>query len=180
MSSESQTITEQTAASEHSPKPGLFSPDVSMMLLTWVTFFALLAILYKFAWKPILTALDNREEMIRRSVEDAEKIRLQLAKASEDCKKLLDEAQDKAKTIVDQSRKAAVEAAKVIDQKTRDEVQILLENATSEIKAAKEKAQAELREESVQIAINLAGKIVQENFDNNKNREFVNRLLKQL
>ena len=51
------------------------TPDVTMIVLTWATFFTLFFVLYKFAWKPILTALDNREESIRRSVEEVQKIK---------------------------------------------------------------------------------------------------------
>ena len=159
---------------------GVFKPEVQVLFLTWVTFFIVLVILYKSAWKPILQALDNREEGIRRAVDEAEKTRAEYEKIEETRKKLISEAQDKAKEIVEQSRKAAVNAAKVIEQKTKEQADILLENAQREIRTEQEKANALLREESARIAVALAGKIIEENLDNERNQKFVNRLIKEI
>ena len=158
----------------------LFKPEVQVLFLTWVTFFILLVILYKFAWKPILQALDAREEGIRRAVDEAEKIRTEFEKIDEARKKVLTEAQDKAKELIDESRKAAVNAAKVIEQKTKEQAEIVLANAQREIKSEQEKAVALLREESARIAVVLAGKIIEENLDSDRNEKLVNRLIKEI
>ena len=158
----------------------IFTPEVSMMVLTWITFFILLAILHKFAWKPILTALDQREEMIRRCVEDAKKTKEELAKISDTRERIVKESEAKAKEIIEQSRKAAREAAKVIEEKTKQEVQILLENANREILSAQEKAIFWLKEKSADMAVILASKVLQENLDNEKNRSLVDKLVKEI
>ncbi len=158
----------------------IFSPEVQVVILTWVTFFIVLAILYKFTWKPILTALNAREEYIRRSLEEADAARSEMAKVTEKCNQLVAQADQKAKEIVAQARKGAYEAAKTIEQKAREETQILLENAQREINAQTEKAQAILRTESVEIAVALASKIIEENLDTEKNRKLVNELIKKL
>src|SRR3989338_6981850 len=128
----------QSAQIDIAPHPEggspLFSPDVGMVILTWVTFFLLLAVLYKFAWKPILNALDKREEFIRRSIEEADRIKDELAKIYQTRQLIVQEAEREGKDLVAASRKAAVEAAKVIEGRARDEAQILLENAKREIK----------------------------------------------
>jgi len=160
--------------------PGLFSPDVTMVLLTWVTFFLLLAILNKVAWKPILQLLDEREKSIRESLENADKIKVEMANLQETRDEVLAKAELKSKESIEQSRKAAVEAAKVIEHKAREEAKILLENAQREIKAETENAQAALREESSRIAIELAGKLIEENLDTEKNHELINRITKEL
>lgn len=158
----------------------LINPEVQVVFLTWVTFFILLAILYKFAWKPILQSLDEREARIRRAVEEAEKTRDEYEKIEEARKRVISEAQEKAKEIVEQSRKAAINAAKVIEQKTKEQADIVLENAQREIKHEQEKAIASLREESAKVAIALAAKILDENLDNERNQRLVNRLIKEI
>jgi len=180
MAEHSETIEVPSAPSEAHAKGEFLTPDVSMILLTWVTFFSLLAILYRFAWKPILAGLEEREERIRLAVEDAQKAKEELAKINATRQQILSEADEKAREIVAQSRKAAMEASQIIEQKTKDDLQILLENAQFEIKAAQEKAEALLREESARIAVALAGKIIQENLDTSKNRQFVDRLIKEI
>ena len=155
-------------------------PHVTMLILTWIVFFALLAVLQKFAWKPILTALDKREEDIRKAVEHAEQIKNELAQIEQKRSEVLTEAAHKAKEIVDQSRKAAIEAANTIQQKAREESKILLENAQREIKESVEKARADLREETAHMVVNLAGKLIQENLDKEKIQKLVSQLIKQI
>ncbi|MFA5060059.1 MAG: F0F1 ATP synthase subunit B [Candidatus Omnitrophota bacterium] len=167
-----------SGAAEHAP--GVFTPDVMMAVLTWVTFFALLLVLYKFAWKPILNALESREELIRRSVENAEKANRQLADIEKSRDEIIAQAHEKAKDVVDQARKAAIEAAGVIQQKTRDDAHIILENARREINAEKEKAQAELKSTSAHIAVQLAEKLINENLDSEKNQKIVRDFIKDI
>ncbi len=169
-------------AKEHSAQnsPGVLSPDVSMVILTWVVFFLLLAVLYKYAWKPILAALDAREKFIRESVGKADQIRQELERVEAARKDILREAEQKSKEIIEHSRKAALEAAKVINEKARKEAQIIVENAQREIKEEVEKARADLRTESARIAVELAGRIIEENMDTEKNRKFINQVMKNI
>ena len=176
----STSVEVKTESREANHQPSFFNPEVQVLFLTWVTFFILLAILYKFAWKPILTGLEDREEGIRKAVDEAEKTHAEYQKIEETRKRLVAEAQDKGKEIIDQSRKAAINAAKVIEQKSKEQVEIVLENAQREIRSEKEKADALLREESAKIAVALAGKIIEENLDNERNQKLINRLIKEI
>ena len=151
-----------------------------MVLLTWVTFFLLLAVLYKYAWKPILKSLDEREESIRKSIEDVDRIKSEMEKIDEKCNQLLAQAQGKSTKIIDQSRKAARDAANIIEDKARGEAQISIENALRDIKQEAQKAQMRLRDESAQIAVDLAGKLIEENMSTDKNRKLIDRFIKDI
>ena len=179
MDSEVLTAETRQPQGEHQD-PGFLTPDISLMLLTWFTFFLLLAILYKFAWKPILKALDAREEFIRSSLADAQKTKDELAKINETRRQLIGEADIKAKEIVSQAKKAAVETARIIEQQAREETKIILENARREIKEEKEKAESDLKKVSAEIAIELARKLIEENLDDEKNRKLINRMMKDI
>ena len=156
-----------------------FSPDATMLILTWVTFFLLLAVLHKFAWKPILAALDQREKDIQKSVENADKLKEELANMENRIKQKMAEAEDQGKRIIEESKKAAGEAARHIQSMAKEESKILLENARQEINEEKEKAQADLRLESAEIAVKLAEKILEENLDKEKNKRIINEYLKE-
>lgn len=156
----------------------LFKPDALIMGLTWLTFLLTTVVLYKVAWKPILAALDKREADIRQSLEDAQKHRDALAQLDERRQQVIAEADAKAKELVTQARQAALEAAAVIENKAREEAQILLGNAQREINAAQEKALADLRHESADLAIGLSRKIIGESLDEKKSRDLVDRLIK--
>lgn len=169
--------------SEHAPEhheTGFFSPDMSMVLLTWITFFLLLAVLYKYAWKPILNILDTREESIRKSLEDVDHIKNELENLDAKCSQRITEAETKATEVIDQSRKAAKEAAAIIEHKAREEARISLENALRDIKEETQKAKVQLREESAQIAVGLAGKLIEENISIEKNRSLIKKFIKDI
>ena len=157
---------------------GILSPDVSMLILTWVTFAILLSILYKFAWKPILMALDAREESIRKSLDDAQKARDELARVNDQSRQIISEADQKAKEIVERSRRAATEAAQAIERKAKEEVTILMTNAETEITAMQKKAQMALRQESIDLAVSLAGKLIREKMDSAKEQKLIDQLIK--
>ena len=159
---------------------GLLSPDLNMFLLTLFTFFALLAVLYKFAWKPILNALDQREESIRKSLEEAKHIQEELAKIDGKRKQMLAEAEMQAKDILAQSRRGATEASRIIHEKAKEEAHILLENIRREIKEETEKAQAVLRKESASIAVTLASKLIEKNLDEEENRKLIDQFIREL
>lgn len=158
----------------------ILSPDAGMMILTWVTFLILLTILHKFAWRPILSLLDKREEDLRKAVTHADQLKDELAKIQQKHDKIIAEADQKAQGIVEQSRKAAIEAADIIRRKAKEDAQISLENALRDIKDEKENALAVLRDESARIAVLLAGKLIEENLDDDKNRRLVTQIIKKI
>lgn len=158
----------------------LLSPDARMLVLTWVTFILLLTVLYKFAWKPILKALDEREALIRKAVDEAEKTREELARVHATRQEMIMEAERKAKEIVREARQAALEASRVIEHKAKEEAQILLKNARRDIRGETEKAQIILRKESAAIAVALAGKLIEKNLDDEDNHRLVNEAIQRI
>ncbi len=158
----------------------ILAPDLLMVVLTWVTFFALLFILKKFAWKPILQGLKNREDYIRKSLEDADAAKAQLAQVETTRNQILNEARSQALQIVDDSRKSAAALAHEIEAKAKLNAQDIVNNAKAQIEGERQRLIEALKKQSVGIAISLAGKILKENTDTQKNRDLVNEAVKQL
>jgi F-type H+-transporting ATPase subunit b len=169
-----------TGTPGHHYQTDLTNINTSMVVFTWVSFFLVLAILHKFAWKPILAGLDRREAAIRKSVEEAERIRREMERLHRTSLEMTRQAQAKARAIIEESRRAAREAARNIEEKAKEQSRIFVENARREITEAREKAWAELRAESAELAITLAGKILEENLDDQKNRRLVDEFIKTL
>ncbi len=169
----------QTTASS-SGANALFVPETQILLLTWITFFILLAILKKFAWKPILQNLDAREQNIRKAVEEAAKTREEYKLLDEKRHKILSDADANAKEFMNQARQTALKAAKVIEERVAQEAVIMVENAHREIDAEQEKAAVYLREKSADTAVQLATKILQEKLDTKNHKELVDRLIEEI
>lgn len=160
--------------------PNLLMPETLMVILTWVTFFILLFILQKFAWKPILEGLKKREDYIRKSLSDADLIKEQLAQMEAAKVKIFDEAKTQANMIIEQSRKTGNELANQIEQKAKKNAEEIIVNAHQEIQGERERVRQALKKESVQTAVILAEKILKENLDSEKNRNLINQAIKDL
>jgi F-type H+-transporting ATPase subunit b len=166
-----------TAESQH---PGILSPDTTLVILTWVSFFALLVILHRFAWKPILEGLKQREDYIRKSLDDADKINTQLAEVNAAKERILDEAKQKANQIIEQSRKTGNELAGQIEQRAKKNAEEIISSAHQEIEGERERVRNALKKESAQTAVSLAEKILKENLDTEKNRNLINQAIKDI
>ena len=151
-----------------------------MVVWTWVVFAIMLFVLYKVAWKPILARLDEREKDIQDSIDHANQLREELAGIEAVRTKTIAEADEKAKAILDAARKGAQEQARIIETKAREEAQIMVENAKREIDNSRAKAEDALRTESAAWARELAGRLLDANLDDEKNRALTDKLIQEL
>ncbi|MBT8386665.1 MAG: F0F1 ATP synthase subunit B [Ignavibacteria bacterium] len=156
--------------------------DVNPGLIIWtiVTFLILLIILKKVAWKPILSALDQREKDIKDSLEKAEK-------AKEDAQRILDEnqanlakAEEESKKIIEQSRSYAENLKEQMLKESKEQSKKIIEDAAEEIDRKKDSAFEELKDEVAKIAVNAAEKIMKQNLDADKNKHIVDSYLKDV
>jgi len=163
-----------------SQQPGMLSPDTTLVILTWISFFALALILHKFAWKPILIGLKQREDYIRKSLDDADKIKDQLVEVEAAKGKILDEAKQRGNAIIEQSRKMGNDLAVQIEQRAKKNAEEIVSSAHQEIEGERERVRNALKKESAQTAVSLAEKILKENLDTKKNRDLINQAIKEI
>ena len=159
---------------------GILDIETIMALLLWATFFVVLFVLQKFAWKPILAGLKQRENDIRKSIENADKIKAELAAVEASKARILDEAKDKANVIIEQSRKMGNELAAQIEQRAKKNAEDIISSAHQEIEGERERVRSALKKESVQTAVSLAEKILKENLDPEKNRKLIDQAMKDV
>lgn len=179
----SQTMEVPSHGAGHETSAGsdqIMKPDVAIVALTWITFLIMTAILYKVAWKPILKALDLREDSIRKALEDAEKARAETAAADEKRKAMIADAEAKSRALLAEARVAAEETTRAIETRARDEAKGLVNDARREITTATEKARLELRKETAELALSLAAKCIGKNMDSSANRDLVRELMKEM
>lgn len=161
-------------------KPDIFTPDAVMLVLTWVTFFGLLIILQKFAWKPILAGLHKREEFIRDSLTKADQINVQWADVEIQKNKIIQEARLTAKGIIDESREKAQQSIHKAHETAQKEAEEIICNARQEMAGEQERLRAVLKKESASIAVILASKLIRENLDEAKSSRLVEHYIKEL
>lgn len=173
----------QTAVAEVPSSPAPAEPprgemDVSgrMVILTWISFLLAAYLLYKLAWKPILAALEKREEMIRKSLQDVEFAKRQVEMLQAKQKQIIADADRQAREILDQGRQAAQTLAAQAETRAREEARETVAAAAREIQEARERAVRDLRRESADLAIALAEKLVRRNLDSESQRELMRKL----
>jgi F-type H+-transporting ATPase subunit b len=159
---------------------GLFAVDPGLAVWTILVFLMVLWILGRYAWKPILGALDAREGGIRNSIDQATAMRDEAAELLEEHRKQLADARRQAQEIVAEGRSAAERLGREIQDKARQEGDRIVERARGEIEREKDAALAQIREESVELALAAASHILRERLTDEKDRALVKGFLSEL
>ncbi|MBK7258885.1 MAG: F0F1 ATP synthase subunit B [Ignavibacteriae bacterium] len=156
--------------------------DINPGLILWtiLTFVIVLVILRRTAWKPLLTALKEREDSIRTSLHDAEEARNQAQKLLDENKKLMATAETQSQKIIKEGRDMAERLKAEILEKANASSQQMVLQAREEIQREKESALTQLRSEVADLAITAAGKILDANLDPAKQRAIVDAAIRDI
>jgi len=158
----------------------LVQPDPGLYIWTIITFLVLLGLLAKFAWRPLLEALDNRQSSIRKALDDAQKAKQELQNIHAESAKLLAQARSEAAEIVSRSRSDADRFREEMKQKARDEAAALMRNAERQIEMETSRALQQIRHEAVDLSVGIASKLLQRNVSKEDNERLIEETFKQL
>jgi F-type H+-transporting ATPase subunit b len=158
----------------------LVQPDPGLFIWTIVTFLVLLTLLAKFAWRPLLLALDSRQERIRKALEDAERARQELERLQQESAKMMQQARVEAESIVTQTRADAERLREELKRKAKDEADNILRNAQQQIQLQTRQAIQQIRHEVADIAVLLASKLLERNLAKEDNARLIDETLKQI
>ncbi len=153
--------------------------EINPGLVVWttVTFILLLIILKKVAWKPLLDALEKREEHIRTSIVRAEQAKKEAENLLEQHRKQIAEIKTEAQKIIDEGREQANKLKSEIENSAKQQARLMINQATQEIDEKKEAALSQLRNEVAGLAVLAAEKILDETLDATKHRRVVDDVL---
>lgn len=141
----------------------LVAVDPGLYFWTTFTFLSLVWLLKKFAWGPLLQALEERRATIEKSVEDAKKATAELQRVQEESARLLSEARTEAAGIVTRSRADADRFREEMRKKAAEDAQVIVKNAEKEIQLETARAVAQLRTEAVDLSVAIASKLLRKN-----------------
>jgi len=171
------TATPALANEAEAPKAGLLSPVGGLMFWTLLVFAVLFFILSKFAFKPILAAVEGREKDLRDAMEQAKADRDAAAALMGEQKRQLDAARAEAQKIITDGRATAEKMRADLLEQTRAQQGEMLERAKRDIESEKLAAIDEMRREAVDLAIAGASKVIEKNLDDAQNRTLVENYL---
>jgi len=138
----------------------LVTPGLGLIVWTTLVFLILVFLLGKFAWKPILNAVQSREEAIDQALKQAEAARAEMSKLHASNEQLLKEAREEREAIVKEGR--AMRDAMIAEAKdaASAEAAKILESARTQIHQEKMAAVTELKNQVPQLAVDMAEKIL--------------------
>jgi len=153
--------------------------DFSFGLFVWqsIIFIGLILLLKKFAWKPILDAVNEREEGIKNALLSAENARKEMQNLQSDNQRILQEARSERDAMLKEARE--MKEKMVADAKNEAQAQGLkmIEQAKAAIESEKNAAMADLKSQVATLSLSIAEKILK---DELSNKESQTKLVDQL
>src|SRR5215468_1739707 len=144
----------------------LVQPDPGLFIWTILTFLVLLALLAKFAWRPLLTALESRQEAIKKSLDDADRAKQELARLQNESASIIKQARIEAESILTKTRSDAERFREELKAKAKEEADTMVRNAEQQIQLQTRQAVQQVRREVGDIAVTIASKLLERNLAN--------------
>ena len=154
--------------------------DPGLYIWTIVIFLILLTLLAKFAWGPLLQALEARQESIRRSLDDAAKAKLELERLQTESHRILAEARSEAESIVARTREDANRLRDEMRQRAQQDAANIVKNAEKQIELETNRALQQIRHEAVDLSVAIASKLLQRNVSKADNERLIEETFRQL
>ena len=158
----------------------LVQPDPGLFIWTILTFLVLLGLLAKFAWRPLLKALEGRQEAIKKSLEDADRAKEELARMQQESAKIIEQARVDADSILSRTRSDADRLREELKVRAKEEADTMIRNAEQQIQLQTRQALQQIRHEVGDIAVTIASKLLERNLTNEDNDRLIRETLRQL
>lgn len=158
----------------------LVQPDPGLFIWTIITFLVLLYLLKRFAWSRLLNALDERQETIRKSLDDAEQATQELQRMQQKSAQIIAEASGEAQSIVAKSRAAAETVREDLKRKAKEEAGALVRGAQRQIQLETARAIQQIRHEVVDLSLTVASKLIKKNLTQEDNDALIQDSLSQI
>jgi len=149
------------------------------LLTQLFSFLILIGLLWRFAYRPILNALDARSERVRASMAQADRIERQLAETEQRNEQILTEARREAQQIVVNARELGDKQIAQARDAARDEAQKQLQISLAQLRAEEQRAKNELRQEYADLVIRAASRVVRQELDPRKHVTLIDQTLSE-
>ena len=158
----------------------LVQPDPGLFIWTILTFLVLVGLLARFAWRPLLNALEHRQAMIAKSLDDAQRAQQDLQRLQQESAQIVTNARIEAESIVSRSRSDAEQLREELKQKSRAEAAAIVKNAERQIQLETTRALQQIRHEAVDLSVTIASKILRRTVSKEDHEGLIEATLKQV
>lgn len=160
---------------------GLVTPDYGLLFWMLLSFSIILYILKRFAWKPIIHALKNREDSIALSLKQAEQARAEIVKLQEENKAMAEKARLEREKEFQETKALRDKLLVEAKEQARLETQKMLDKAREQILSEKEAAKKELYSTIVSMSVEISEKVLRKQLaEKDRQVEYINELLNEM
>ena len=161
-------------------KTNIFEPALDLTIWTIVVFLILCFVLSRYAWKPMLAGLQQREQHIRTAQEEAKRDREEAQRLRDEVQRKLDGAAAEVRDLLDQGRREAQHLQDDMISKTRSEIQSERDRLRREIETARDQALQSIMNRAGQLATLVSAKVIRRELTGDDHRRLVDEALKDL
>ena len=154
--------------------------DPGLFFWTIAVFLTLLFLLKKFAWGPLLAALDERQAGIRKSLDDADTAKRELAEVQARASALIGQARTEADAILSEARTDGARIRQELRETARKEAETITRNAQQQIQLERDRAVSEIRQQAVELSVMIASKLIRRNLTTEDNQALIDDALQQV
>lgn len=159
----------------------IIMPEIGVIFWTFLSFLVVFFILRKFAWKPIMNMLKERDQSIKQALSSADNARKEMQKLESKNEALVKEAKLERESLLKEAKDTQTRIISEARDSAKDEAGRMIEKARKEIKAEREAAFTEMKDEIVSYAVEIAEKILrQELQDKKKQKEVAEKYLNDI
>ena len=156
----------------------LVTPDVGLLFWTFCSFVILYFLLKKFAWKPILGSVNDREVSIREALLAADNAKKEMENLKSDNEKILKEAKIERENMLKDAREIKTKLISDAENQAKEQASKLIESAQLAIQNEKNSAMSELKQTVVELSVGIAEKVISSELeDKNKQLKVVENML---
>lgn len=159
----------------------LVTPDIGLVFWTTICFAILLFLLGKYAWKPILAAVQERENSIESALSQAEALKVEMTRLTGENEELLKQARAERDAILQEARKVKEQIISDAKDAANTEGSRMIEKARLEINNQKAIAMADVKNQVATLSLDIAAKVLRKQFEDVKKQDdLVSELLKEV
>jgi F-type H+-transporting ATPase subunit b len=152
--------------------------DLRIFIAQLINFAVLVFVLYRFAYRPVLELLEERKQMIKRSVDNAEISQNILKNAEFESDKIVLEAKKKAREIIEEAQVTAGQTAGVILSEAEENVKKMTAVAASKIQAEKDQIMSDVQDDMTKLVVDAAEKLIQKRYETEADKQFIKTVFK--
>ncbi|OJU26947.1 MAG: ATP synthase F0 subunit B [Sphingobacteriales bacterium 41-5] len=150
---------------------GLLTPDLGYFVWALIIFLVLLLVLRKFAWKPIIKSLNEREQNIEGAIAQAEKVKAEMAHLQNENEALLAKAREERSQLLKEAREAKDKIINEAKDQAKVEAGKIIADAQLAINAQKMAAITEVKNEVGKLVIDVSEKVLKHELSSQEKQE---------